>query len=157
MALLMCSVTNKNMLVMLEVLLRQKMAKMCSFSPIMPKKCASTIDKSLPGNHNQNDDLCKKKVFIPNPQKPHLSWQTGIFRIILLQQNIPLAWCPFGLSFVRSPINAIADLPLVSFFPTFFSTFFTRPFPLLFSRLFSRLFPRLFPPHFLGSFFRPFS
>ena len=37
MALVMCSVTDKNMPVMLAVLLPQKMAKMCSFSHIMPK------------------------------------------------------------------------------------------------------------------------
>ena len=37
MALVMCSVTDKNMPVMLAVLLPQKMAKMCSFSQIMPK------------------------------------------------------------------------------------------------------------------------
>ena len=53
----MCSVTDKNMPVMLAVLLRQKKAKMCSFSQIMPKnvlvfpnyakKCASTINKNL--------------------------------------------------------------------------------------------------------------
>ena len=46
MDLVMCPVTDKNMSVMLAVLLPQKMAKNVLVFPNYAKKCASTIDKS---------------------------------------------------------------------------------------------------------------
>ena len=50
MALVMCSVTDKNMPVMLAVLLSQKMVKMCSFPQIMPKNVlAQSIKAYLKG------------------------------------------------------------------------------------------------------------
>ena len=47
MALVMCSVTDKNMPVMLAVLLPQKNGKNVLVFPNYAKKCAGTIDKRL--------------------------------------------------------------------------------------------------------------